>query len=50
MRKEDIRGIFDGSIFHKKAEDHQRRRQTKADDKVQGRGGIASAIFGMSKK
>lgn len=34
MRKEDIRGIYDGSIFYKKAEEHQakveRRRQRKS--------------------
>jgi len=23
MRKEDIRGIYDGSIFYRKAEEHQ---------------------------
>ena len=32
MRKEDIRGVYDGSIFYKKAEQHQaisqRQKQT----------------------
>lgn len=50
MRKEDIGGVFDGSIFYKKAEEHQKRQQTGADNKAQGSGGIASALFGGNKK
>ncbi|MCJ1472439.1 hypothetical protein MMC13_001087 [Lambiella insularis] len=30
MKKEDIRGIYDGSIFYKKAEEHQRKQRVKA--------------------
>ena len=26
MKKEDIRGIYDGSIFSRKAEEHKRKR------------------------
>ena len=29
MRKEDIRGIYDGSIFYTKAEEHQRKVKEK---------------------
>ena len=27
MRKEDIRGVFDGSIFYKKAEEYKRKQE-----------------------
>ena len=27
MKKEDIRGIYDGSIFYKKAKDHEAKRR-----------------------
>ena len=30
MRKEDIRGIYDGSIFYRKAQQHQRNQRAKA--------------------
>lgn len=36
MRKEDVRGVFDGSIFHKKAEEYaakQRHAQAQARKK-----------------
>jgi len=29
MRKEDIRGIYDGSIFYRKAQEHQRKQELK---------------------
>jgi hypothetical protein len=35
MRKEDIRMIYDGSIFYKKAEETERRRSGKAVSKLQ---------------
>ncbi|MCJ1433364.1 hypothetical protein MMC27_002724 [Xylographa pallens] len=31
MKKEDIRGIYDGSIFYKKAEEYERKQRAKAD-------------------
>ncbi|MCJ1381116.1 hypothetical protein MMC17_004225 [Xylographa soralifera] len=31
MQKEDIRGIYDGSIFYKKAEEYERKQRVKAD-------------------
>ena len=31
MKKEDIRGIYDGSIFYKKAEEYKRKQRAKAD-------------------
>lgn len=27
MRKEDIRGVYDGSIFYKKAEEYERKKK-----------------------
>lgn len=33
MRKEDIRGIYDGSIFYKKAQETERRRERIAASK-----------------
>jgi len=29
MRKDDIRGIYDGSIFYKKEAEHQRKKELK---------------------
>lgn len=29
LRKEDVRGIFDGSIFYQKAEEHAARQETQ---------------------
>lgn len=33
MRKEDIRGIYDGSIFYKKAEEAERKKRGRAASK-----------------
>lgn len=33
MRKEDIRGIYDGSIFYKKAEEFERKQRGNAASK-----------------
>lgn len=46
MRKDDIRGVYDGSIFYRKAEEHQRKQQMKA----QKREHVASALVTKVKK
>ncbi|KAI9826005.1 MAG: hypothetical protein M1819_007460 [Sarea resinae] len=33
LRKEDVRGVFDGSIFQKKADEYQRKKETSTQDK-----------------
>lgn len=42
MRKEDVRAVYDGSIFYKKAEEHVQRE--KAKSRAQGREGFLPAI------
>lgn len=32
MRKEDIRGVYDGSIFYKKAEQHRQKQQREQQE------------------
>ena len=35
MRKEDIRAVYDGSIFYKKAQEHAERQNAKSRSKHQ---------------
>ena len=50
MRKEDIRGIYDGSTFYKKAEEHKRKQELKAQMKAQGQGSTAAVFLAKAKK
>lgn len=49
MRKEDIRGIYDGSIFYKKAEEHQGKEQIRAP-RSQANGSTAPGLLAKAKK
>ncbi len=33
MRKEDIRGIYDGSIFYRKAREHEAKKESTRQEK-----------------
>lgn len=33
MRKEDVRGIFDGSIFYRKAKEHREKQEKKQQER-----------------
>lgn len=50
MRKEDIRGVYDGSLFYKKAEEHQIKQQTKAHRKAHIQGTTAPSLLAKVKK
>ena len=50
MRKEDIRGIYDGSIFYKKAEENERKQRIKDARKAQGHGTVAPTLVVKAKK
>ena len=50
MRKEDIRCIYDGSIFYKKAEENERKQRIKVARKAQGHGTVASTLVAKAKK
>lgn len=43
MKKEDIRGIYDGSIFYKRAEETKRRRAKVAHQEETSQGPVAKA-------
>ncbi len=46
MRKEDIRGIYDGSIFYKKAKEHRQKQKGRLKER-QGR---APRLVSLVKK
>ena len=46
MRKEDIRGVYDGSIFYKKAEEHGRRKKLEQEQ----RKGTSPRLTSMAQK
>ena len=46
MRKEDIRGIYDGSIFYKKAEEHEQKKKLRQDQ----RKGTSPRLINMAQK
>ena len=46
MRKEDIRGVYDGSIFYKKAEEYERKKKMQR----QQRKGTSPKLVSMARK
>lgn len=46
MRKEDIRGVYDGSIFYKKAEEYQRKKKMRQEQ----RKGTSPRLVSMAQK
>lgn len=46
MRKEDIRGVYDGSIFYKKAEDYERKKNMRQEQ----RKGTSPNLISMAQK
>ena len=44
MRKEDIRAIFDGSIFYKKAEEHKMKQHIQAKQRGNTSPGLVTEI------
>lgn len=46
MRKEDIRGVYDGSIFYKKAEEYQRKKKIRQEQ----RKGTSPRLVSMAQK
>lgn len=46
MRKEDIRGVYDGSIFYKKAEEHERKKKMRREQ----RKGTSPGLISMAQK
>lgn len=46
MRKEDIRGVYDGSIFYKKAEEHEQRKKMRQEQ----RKGTSPRLTSMAQK
>ncbi len=46
MRKEDIRGVYDGSIFYKKAEQFERKKKMRQEQ----RKGTSSRLISMVQK
>ena len=47
MRKEDIRGVYDGSIFYKKAEEYERKKKMMQREQ---RRGISPKLISMAHK
>lgn len=46
MRKEDIRGVYDGSIFYKKAEEYERKKKMRQGQ----RKGTSPRLISMAQK
>lgn len=46
MRKEDIRGVYDGSIFYKKAEEYERKKVMRQEQ----RKGTSTRLISMAQK
>ncbi len=46
MHKEDIRGVYDGSIFYKKAEEYERKKKMRQGQ----RKGTSSRLISMAQK
>ena len=46
MRKEDIRGVYDGSIFYKKAEEFERKKKQQQEQ----RKGTSPKLISMAHK
>lgn len=46
MRKEDIRGVYDGSIFYKKAEEYERKKKMQREQ----RKGTSPKLVSMARK
>lgn len=46
MRKEDIRGVYDGSIFYKKAEEYERKKKTRQEQHK----GTSPRLISIAKK
>ena len=46
MRKEDIRGVYDGSIFYKKAEEYEQKKKKRQDQ----RKGTSPRLISMARK
>ena len=47
MRKEDIRGVYDGSIFYKKAEEYEQKKKKQQQDQ---RNGTSPRLISMAHK
>ena len=46
MRKEDIRGVYDGSIFYKKAEEYERKKEMRQEQRT----GTSPGLISMARK
>ena len=46
MRKEDIRGVYDGSIFYRKAEEYERKKKQRQEQQK----GTSPKLISMAHK